>query len=546
MSIGTRVPEPEGASSPEVSSGFVRLGAIERWAPWAVGLGLIALGLSIWRAFPPGLWHDDGVYALLGESLKNGQGLRYSSIPGVPLAPKFPPLYPAFLAVWMTITGVGAGSSTLALPNLVLVALTGVLLIFVAQRGVGLPLGMAVAVGGVGGAGLALWRVALVPLSEPLFVALLWIGIWAGMRLEDRPSRRRLAWMLLFATACTYTRTAGIALPVAVALALLARGQRRWAAALVVGQGVLLAPWAFWSIRVGRVLPNALADTLGGYGGWMVGRVTEAPTRFAVGLVPAARDVSAWMATLLAPGVSGPLLWVIGLPPLVVAVWGIARMSHRSWIPIGWLVTSAGLLWVWPFQDARLVAPFFPLLVLGIAYSAHSAGRIRLSGSRGGSYMARTVSVVVGVWAVAFPIQSVRLFVSGAHTQAYEVREIQLARAVQAVEQVTDSTAVLGVPELWSGLAIHTGRRAVPSAAFKPGGEGPTWGSPSDQFAIWDATGVDHLVLEAAGVTHRAALDRLDVVCPGSASVVASWEGGALVRLTWTQECRDRLAQTGG
>lgn len=543
MSLGAGGSKPEGASEVGAPSGFSRSGVFEGLAPWAVGLGLITLGLAVWRAFPPGLWHDDGVYALLGESLKTGQGLRYISVPGSPMAPKFPPLFPAMLALWMGLTGADPASPLLALPNLLFVAATGVLLTFVARRATALPLRTSVLVGVLGGGGLSLWRFSLVPLSEPLFIVLLCAGIWAGMRLEKRPSWGALAGFLVLAAACSYTRSVGVTLSVAVAGALLQRGLLRWAAAVVVGQGVLLAPWMFWSMRAQRALPAALADTLGGYTGWIVGRVAEAPSTFLLGLPPAALDLTSLMASRLAPGVNGPAIWVFGLPALGVAVWGIARMRERSWIPATWLAITVVVLWLWPFRDARLVAPLFPVLVLGLGYAAHAAGRLRSSDAGMGSYLGGTILAIVGLWGVAFPIQTVRLFASNAHTQAYEVREIQLARAVQAVDRVTDSTSVLGAPELWSALTIHTGRPAVPSAAFKPGGSESVWGSPADQFAIWDATGVEYLVLEAAGLIHSEALDLLDDVCPGSASVVASWEGGALVRLTWTDSCREQLGQ---
>ena len=37
----------------------------------AAGLGLV--GLLVWAALPPGVWHDDGAYLLLGKSLADGE-----------------------------------------------------------------------------------------------------------------------------------------------------------------------------------------------------------------------------------------------------------------------------------------------------------------------------------------------------------------------------------------------------------------------------------------------------------------------------------------
>src|SRR5438874_1197570 len=63
-----------------------------------VGLGALVVGLLVWTPLPPGIWHDDGVYLMLGRALLHGAGLRYVGVPGDPAAPKFPPVYPAAAA----------------------------------------------------------------------------------------------------------------------------------------------------------------------------------------------------------------------------------------------------------------------------------------------------------------------------------------------------------------------------------------------------------------------------------------------------------------
>ncbi len=50
--------------------------------PLAVAVGLGVVGLFVWAAVSPGVWHDDGAYLLLGKSLADGEGLRYSQVPG--------------------------------------------------------------------------------------------------------------------------------------------------------------------------------------------------------------------------------------------------------------------------------------------------------------------------------------------------------------------------------------------------------------------------------------------------------------------------------
>ena len=118
------------------------------------------------------------------------------------------------------------------------------------------------------------------------------------------------------------------------------------------------------------------------------------------------------------------------------------------------------------------------------------------------------------------------------------VRELMLARAVPAVEERVPPNGVVGAPELWAGLALHTGRRVAPSARFRLAGDGPVWGTPSEQFAVWSASGIEYVVLENAELVHQEALDELDARCPGAVQLQASWAGGMLVRLDWDDACR--------
>jgi hypothetical protein len=118
---------------------------------------------------------------------------------------------------------------------------------------------------------------------------------------------------------------------------------------------------------------------------------------------------------------------------------------------------------------------------------------------------------------------------------ALHVRELMLARAVQAVGERVPPNGVVGAPE----LALHTGRRVAPSARFRVAGEGPIWGTPSEQFAVWSVAGIEYVVWENAGLVHQEAMDELDACCPGAVQLQASWAGGMLVRLDWDDACRE-------
>ncbi|HKJ02068.1 MAG TPA: hypothetical protein VJ997_06420, partial [Longimicrobiales bacterium] len=81
------------------------LGLSRSWPFLLLALGLLGVGLSFWRPIPVGVWHDDGVYMLIGQSLGQGEGLRYTGVPGNPPAVKFPPLYPGLLGILWTLLG---------------------------------------------------------------------------------------------------------------------------------------------------------------------------------------------------------------------------------------------------------------------------------------------------------------------------------------------------------------------------------------------------------------------------------------------------------
>ncbi|KAB2964902.1 MAG: hypothetical protein F9K18_07170, partial [Thermoanaerobaculia bacterium] len=46
-----------------------------------------------------GLFHDDGIYLATGKALAAGEGYRQIHLPGAPYQTKYPPLWPALLAV---------------------------------------------------------------------------------------------------------------------------------------------------------------------------------------------------------------------------------------------------------------------------------------------------------------------------------------------------------------------------------------------------------------------------------------------------------------
>ncbi len=506
----------------------------------AVGLGLV--GLFVWAKVSPGVWHDDGVYLLLGKSLADGEGLRYSQVPGSLPGAKFPPIYPLFLALLWKVAPEAVGQGQLAsFFNLLFVASSGGM--FVAYlRSLKFSWRSSVATAVLFWLLPDLWRLALVPLSEPLFLVTLVAALWTGSRLEAQPTWRRLGEFLTLFAIAYHTRSMGLAIGIAVPLALLLRGRMAWALRSAAGAVMIIVPWIFWSSRAASVIPAPLRDTLGPYAGWLTGQTGGEVGYFGV-MTARALALASRIVGVFFPGAQGWDAVLAGAVVGGVLFLGVRRLSAQTWTPILTAAFLIGVLWVWPYQEIRLTMPLIPVLgmviVAGFKPESERLTRgIVVDGAR-----PDPVTFLVGImglaWIIALGSASVTALAAGRHVEPLRVRELMLARAVQAVGERVPPNGVVGAPELWAGLALHTGRRVAPSARFRLAGDGPIWGTPSEQFAVWSAAGIEYVVLENAGLVHQEAMDELDARCPGAVQLQASWAGGMLVRLDWDDACRD-------
>ncbi len=513
----------------------------DRWATWAVVALVLGMGLVIWEPFPPGVWHDDGVYVLLSRALANGEGLRYTGVPGAFLAPKFPPLYPLVLApVWIISPSFPENAAFFGAVNLLFLAVSGGLMMAYLRQRLDLSAGLAGVVVGLAVISPVLWRVAMIPLSEPLFLLTMILALWAGSRMENKESAGRLALFLIAGGLALHTRSLGIAVLLGGAGALFFR--RRWKDGVwtLLGSVAVALPWALWSRWAALALPGSLKDILGPYGGWLLGEMGRDPIAYLGFLVENGGSLLARILSLLLPGVTGHPLWVglLLVPVLGVGLWEIGKRSLT--LPLVLLSTLLVLL-LWPFQAVRLLAPFQPLLILGVVIGFHRLLTHLVRPGRG----RWAVGLLAGSWLALFVSVSLVRLSSGWPGELYRVRSDVLAMAVRAVEEHTPPDAVVGAPELWSSLHLFTGRLVAPSARFLPlVKDEPSWGTPEAQFTLWEEAGLTHILVEHGGGVHGEALDRVDAVCPtGTVEVLEIQPGQILVALNWDEACRAALAE---
>ena len=407
------------------------------------------------------------------------------------------------------------------------------------------------------------------PFSEPLFLLLLTLGLLLACRFEattgDRwPWRRPGAapvWAALVLTmlAAIHARTVGVALAAAVLLVLWVEGRKRtaWVTAGALGVGML--PWIVWSSRASARIPEILRDVLGSYGPWLLEQIAAYPEAYLAGLHARALGLVDRILAILLPAPSTWEPWVddIRVATLLLFVpaflLGLDRIWARSRIVVLVLFLYLFVIWLWPFEATRLLVPLVPVLLLVVAAGFLWSKRPE---EEEGPYAEKPTEPIpstlvrgwrgVGVaWIVLFSAATAWNLGTGRAGAGYRINAGALARTVQAVEEATPPDAVVGAPEFWAALPLHSGRTSAPSARFLPvrsGGEGPSWGTPGEQHRIWALTGIDHLVLEQRGTIHGDALDAVVEACgPGAVEGLASWPEGRLVRLGWDEECRDRL-----
>lgn len=559
MSLPTTPPSNERAEPDGVRTGLVVFAV-----PCVV---LAAMGWLLWQPGPVGVWHDDGAYLLIAQALAMGDGLTWSSVSGTPPAAKFPPVFPWVLSLLIRL-GVQPASGAAAFAGVGALALgaTGGFFALLMKSAFKLSGAAAVASGILLLLAPSLWALAAIPLSEPLFLVALGSGLLLSLPLEtpsestsDRgdlrsaqPWRRPGTWV--FIAVCLvafYTRTVGVVLGLAFVVALAMRGSYRRAAGFAVPLVVVVIAWSLWSSAATNRIAEPLRDVLGGYGGWLVTELVRDPVTFAASA--AANAWAGWLTltTTVVPGLpSAPgLRTVVGLGLVVWVGLGLALTARHSLTTALALLMYLAVVAVWPFRAPRLLTPALPLVGVPMILAARDwlervrSGSYATTPQRIGAWVAIVVAAVV---ATNFVGRSASALRTGAHVAPYALRAEALAAAVHAVEQFTEPDAVVGAPELWAGVAIHTGRTVSPSARFLPlATDGPSWGTPRQQFDLWAAADIDYIIVEHAGGVHGAALDLLDAECPsGAVQLVATLPTGFLVRLGWDAACKARLVSS--
>jgi len=306
---------------------------------------------------------DNYWYMLLGDSLRTGDGYRDLWLPSMPAHTRYPPVYPAALAILGLLS-----NSALLFKLLSVVLTTGVVaLVFKLAKERTSDGELALMAGALAAATPILVEYSHWVLSEPAFTFLLMVALYAFTKDGEGKSTRLLGLGTAAAILAGLTRSAGYPLILAVAIALAAR--RSWKRCAIFLGATVLVMGAWW-LRNRMAVSGDLP-----YSQWILFRdpyqpelgtvtTTELFVRFfenvkvyTLSVLPRSlggRDLSVGMASTY--GV------LMAIPILV----GAFRQIKKLGVAELFFVFYMGLVLLWPqaWSDQRLLLPALPVVII--------------------------------------------------------------------------------------------------------------------------------------------------------------------------------------
>lgn len=501
----------------------------------AVVLAVALLTVTPWLA---GVFYDDGIYLILGKSLATGDGYRYLNLPGAPPGTRYPPGYPALLALLWTIAPSFPANVTLfKAANAVLLAAGAGGLAWLGAARLRLPAAAAGAAATVFACAIPVLAVTNVLFSEPLFLALLVPVLWSGDRLLDAPTVTRGTVAGALAGSLSLVRTLGVAaVPVTLALLL---WRRRFAAATAFAASclALVLPWQLWTAAHSRLLaPSAAIEgSYGPYSAWIARAVGEQGPGFLARV--AAENVAGLLriARAMFVGSSSLVLAWLAIPIVVVLlILGARWTALRAPAVAGFLAAYLGIVVLWPFAPDRFLWGIWPLLGLVLAAGMVEVVRWRPAAARAAAPSGGASDVLPAEsreprtpLAVPFPLVRLTLILGAAlalagyaryNARGFAARWWESAQkgSSQSAEALVRWTAArtraedIVATDADPVVHLYTGRRTV-----------PTSGSTAAEYLTPRALGADAAALRE---TLRVSGARYLLVASGRAPVARAAE----------------------
>lgn len=437
---------------------------IERRAPWiAAGIALLAALLTM-TSDPIGVFYDDAIYLLTAKALAEGQGYVYATLPGMPPAIHYPPLFPAMLAVvWKLAPAFPENIAWFKLINPVLIAGAAAGTVVFGRRAAGLPWWLALGVAVLSTVAVPVLVLTNVLLSEPLFLALLFPTLLVTERFSREGGARWAIAAAVLAAIIVLGRT--IAGVVVVATVMVLVLDRRWrdVAIYAVVVALLLLPWQMLVWRAAPGFPDELRGSYGPYLEWVIDGYRE-------GGLPFLRDVivrntnDAWrmFSIFVSPLVRGTVRTVLSGATLAFMVAGMVLLWWRQGQRVTALALAGyiGVVLSWPFQIERFVWAIWPLLVLVVAAAGYHL--VRGLRSEGHPRVAFAVLAFVLALGAGHLTYNARGHARGWSVSASRDLSQRGLRLVQYINSDVRLSGLVIASEVAPMVALYTGETVVP------------------------------------------------------------------------------------
>lgn len=389
-----------------------------RWRAAAVVAGITLLwGIVAGLLLDPhavGLFHDDGLYVLGGQSIARGQGYKIASLPGEPAQTKYPFLLSALLAgIWKLFPEFPANARWLQGVGLLSGALLIPLTFRFARRNLGLDTQLAIGSALLVASSPVLFGVTGWVLTELPFAVVALAALLLVEPSTDAAEAPVWRWALAggLAAAGYLLKSQGVVLGVALVAAALSHRQWRRACALVAGFAP--GPIAWWLFRATHAsepgswllryyvtydyfLPHWTGEGFATLRAILPENLAET-SRALFYLSPAGGlEPGAWGGAWVAVGLAGAL---------VLACYRGARATAL------FFVLMIGSTVVVPWAPLRFLVPLLPLVVaLLVLLASVGAQRLAAAGSAGEALARRrSRALAAGLIGVALVANAVDL-----------------------------------------------------------------------------------------------------------------------------------------
>lgn len=376
---------------------------VTTWRELAVvcAIVLAVVSLATLTANPHFIGEDEGVYAALGASIATTGEYRLINLPSRPNGTKYPPVYPALLAIaWAAAPEAPGNLTVLKHVNAALLGVITLLYWSLVRRRLGLSptervLGVVVVVSGPG-----LFSFSDMLLSELAFVALLLLSLLL-VTTGGVLSPRRAAALGAAAGLSAMTRVVGVAVVAAVIWHAIQEWGIRRAWPVVALSLAIIAPWFFWVMFATDQTIGPLEQFYVAYepSAWSH-LLSDPDPSFALRMMRA----NAWIYAAALPLVFGLYVVPLAVAAGVVAAAGIVAFPSAEQRRLLIRVSACYLFVIigHPIPMGRYLVPYIPIcglfLLAGVAWLKQSPAGLQPAARIVGLAGLSCVAIGNGIW----------------------------------------------------------------------------------------------------------------------------------------------------